>query len=66
MTGGAIQIVELFKVCNSINLSGMGGLSVNLTHLPHPGGIMQQRFKLMRCFDVIKHALYSQQRKLNG
>ncbi len=38
---------------------GAGGLSINLVHLPHPGGIYDQSKILLDAFDVIKNALYS-------
>ena len=53
--------MQVFAMCHSFTASGMGGMSINLTHLPHPGGIMEQGWKLLRCFEIVKDIMYQKQ-----
>lgn len=41
----------------------MGGLSINLNFLPHPGGILDQSAKLLAAFDVIRNSLYTKRKQ---
>ena len=37
---------------------GMGAVSINLTHLPYPGTVMEQPAKLLEMFEQIKAQTY--------
>ena len=54
--------MTVFSLCHHFAASGMGGMSINLAHLPHPGGIMDQGFKLLRCFEIVKGEMYRSQK----
>ncbi len=51
------NVLNLFYRSHHIVESGMGGLSINLMHLPHPGDIQQQSEKLLAAFDVIRETI---------
>lgn len=36
----------------------MGGLSINLQHLPYEGTVLEQPYKLKLMFDIIKNEVY--------
>jgi len=55
--------MELFNECHHYISSGMGGLSINLFHLPHPGRVTDQGAKLLRMFRVIKEELYAKTKR---
>ena len=48
----------MFNYCHSTISSGMGSLSINLTHLPYPGGVLEQPAKLLDIFEIIKSESY--------
>lgn len=58
--------MHLFQLCHHFTASGMGGLSINLVHLPHPGGILDQSARTLRCFEIIKRAMYERQEAMNA
>jgi hypothetical protein len=52
----AAAAIELFAACHTIDGTGMGGLNINWLHLPHPGLVVDQSWKVKQIFDVIKRA----------
>jgi hypothetical protein len=52
----AAAAVELFSVCHHLDGTGMGGLNIKWVHLPHPGLIVDQSWKVKQIFDVVRAA----------
>lgn len=55
--------MKLHHICHSFVAGSMGGLSINLVHLPFNGTILDQPGKLMNAFEVITTSLYAEAKK---
>jgi hypothetical protein len=53
-------MMAMYHACHSTIAGGQGALSINLTHLPYPGLVLDQPSKLLELFEVIKTESYKQ------